>query len=89
MFDNTIRQILYLITLSFMFCFSGHFYVHRRCAIWSDKVKIKIVKSESESNEKKSKEIETYVGVDQVCYPQLKEHATLQFEIVKRSFLIS
>jgi hypothetical protein len=44
--------------------FSGHFYVHRRCAIWSDKVKIKMVKSEE--SEKKSKEIETYVGVDQV-----------------------
>jgi hypothetical protein len=47
------------------FC-SGHFYVHRRCAIWSEKVKSRSIKSEEESPNKKSKETETYVGVDQV-----------------------
>ena len=51
--------------------FSGHFYVHRRCAIWSDKVKSKTVKSEDESpTTKKTKDTETYVGVDQVTILQ-------------------
>ena len=46
--------------------FSGHFYVHRRCAIWSDKVRVKTIKHEDAAETKKAKDTETYVGVDQV-----------------------
>ena len=45
----------------------GHFYVHRRCALWSEKVKVKTIKNEDSPDAKKVKETETFVGVDQVC----------------------
>ncbi len=47
-------------------CSAGHFYVHRRCALWSDKVRVKTIKNEENGDAKKVKETETYVGVDQV-----------------------
>ena len=63
------------------FLFPGHFYVHRRCAIWSDKVKIKTIKSEddssSSSSSKKNKETETYVGVDQVRWFTISQNINL------------